>query len=175
MLSKHLYKWLSTVTYSCKAQRSGVPELYNKLKLNRLKCFLFMAGLWFNFTSNDIAKLDMVNLQYFHWRLGSDILSKWNFPVVPNTFYLISMLAVWNVIMHCHNDRWAKAQESNRAAFSNEPCLANVKIHFCPWLLAHSQVLTVTGGSSVMWLHAGWNIQHEIRKLCTYVYLYSHY
>lgn len=76
-----------------------------------------MAGLWFNFTSNDIAKLDMVNLQYFHWRLGSDILSKWNFPVVPNTFYLISMLAVWNVTMHCRNDRWAKAQEKQRSCF----------------------------------------------------------
>lgn len=125
-----------------------------------------MAGLWFNFTSNDIAKLDMVNLQYFHWRLGSDILSKWNFPVVPNTFYLISMLAVWNVTMYCHNDRWAKAQENKRVGFCNEPCLANVSIYFCPQLRVHSQVWMETGVSSAMWLHAGWNIEHELRKLC---------
>lgn len=132
-----------------------------------------MAGLWFNFTSNDIAKLDMVNLQYFHWRLGSDILSKWNFPVVPSTFYLISMLAVWNVTMYCRNDRWAKARESNRAGFSNEPCLANVKIYFCPWILVHSQVLMVTEVSSAVWLHAGWNTEQSLRKpgmyVCTYI------
>lgn len=93
--------------------------------------FRFMAGLWFNFTSNDIAKLDMVNLQHLHWRLGSDILSKWNFPVVPNTFYLISMLAVWNVTTYCHNDRWVKAQESNLTGFSDGFCMANAKIYFC--------------------------------------------
>lgn len=54
----------------------------------------------------------MVKLQYLHWRRRSDILSKRNFPVVLNAFYLVSMLAVRNVTAYCHCDRRVKAKKT---------------------------------------------------------------
>lgn len=74
--------------------------------------------------------------------------------------------------MYCHDNRQGRAQENNGAGFSKEPCLANVKIYFCPWLLVHSQVLMITGVNSAMWLGAGWNTEHRLRKLmyvCMYI------
>lgn len=116
----------------------------------------------------------MVNLQYLHWRLGSDILSKWNFPVVLNTFYLISMLAVWIVTTYCHSDRWAKAQESNIVGFSNESCLVNVKIYFCPGFLVHTQA-GINGTRSKLWNGTSCRLKYRAAvKNASYVFIYTH-